>query len=560
MIIFKNLNPIEVNEGEGQIILEIDPTASNITQQTAVEIFTLDESAISTSLTENTLEIDFSKIDNFTRTIDPELPNTLTFAIEIIDDAIAESDEQFQFRIDATEEESLSGVATVIIKDNDSTEEPNIVIDGILPAISINDVQLAEGDTGNTNFDFTVSLSQASDELITVDYSTVNGTGEFEDIVAVGTDSNLDPADYLPTSGTIEFNPGETEKTITVEVLTDTENILQETPDETFLLNLSNATNATLEDFVAQGTIIDDDLNNINSNNTLGILQLDPQTFIEGNLGDSGAQQLVVNLVNTDGESLTASEDISFTYRTADVSAVANLDYQFIEARSAVIAQGQTSVFIPLSIIPDNIIETDETLSVILSDLNPNLVQFSDAQSELTTEITIQNDDNLPDTIDSSDIRGSTVFRFFDSSAGVHFYTASETEKDFINNNLDNYKLEGESYTTVNPDNSEDAVAIYRFFNSVTGEHLYTANETERDSITNNLADFKFEDVAFYAFETNVDNTIPVYRFYEPTIGVHFYTADETEKTFVAENLPNYSFEGIAYYALPVETNEFQKI
>ena len=559
MIIFKNLNPIEVNEGDGQIILEIDPTASNITQETAVQISTIDKSAISTSFNEDTPGVDFSKIANFSHIINPDIPNTLTFAIDITDDAIAESDEQFQFRIDATEDESLNGVATVIIKDNDSTEVPNLVVDQILPEISINDLQLAEGDAGNTNFDFTVSLSKASDELITVDYSTANGTGESEDIVAVGTDSNLDPADYLPTSGTIEFEPGETEQTIIVEVITDTEHILEEAPDETFLLNLSNATNATLGNFVAQGTIVDDDLNNSNSNSTLGILQLDTQTFIEGNSGDNSSQELIVNLVNADGESLTASQNLTFTYRTADVSAGADLDYEFIEAGAAVITQGQASVSIPLAIIPDDAIELDETFSFILSDLNPDLAQFTDGQSELTTEITIQNDDGVPDnnTINSSDIIGSTVFRFFDSSTGVHFYTASETERDFINNNLDNYELEGESYTTVNPNNSEDAAAIYRFFNPVTGEHLYTANEAERDSIINNLANFEFEDVAFYAFETNVENTIPVYRFYEPTIGVHFYTANETERTFVTENLSNYSFEGIAYYALPAETSEF---
>ncbi|MEM8829844.1 MAG: hypothetical protein AAGE96_10855 [Cyanobacteria bacterium P01_G01_bin.19] len=48
-------------------------------------------------------------------------------------------------------------------------------------------------------------------------------------------------------------------------------------------------------------------------------------------------------------------------------------------------------------------------------------------------------------------------------------------------------------------------------------------------------------------------DTIPIYRFYEPSLGVHFYTPDEVEKDFVIDNLDNYDFEGIAYYANPVD-------
>ena len=62
-----------------------------------------------------------------------------------------------------------------------------------------------------------------------------------------------------------------------------------------------------------------------------------------------------------------------------------------------------------------------------------------------------------------------------------------------------------------------------------------------------------FEDVGFSAFETNVENTIPVYRFFEPNLGIHFYTAEESERVFVEDNLDNYNFEGIAFYALPAE-------
>ena len=562
MIVFRNLNPIEVNESDSQIILEIDPSASGITEETAVQISTIDGSAISTSFNNDGVGLDFNAINNLSANLAPDNPDTLTFTVDIIDDAIAEPDEEFQFQINAVEDENLSGIATVIIQDNDSTDEPDLVVDGLLPGISISNVERPEGDSSNTNFEFTVSLSEASEELITVDYSTADGTAESEDRLENGI--LVDFADYIATNGTLEFNPGETEKTITVEVLTDTDSIPEEAPEETFFVNLSNANNANIEQLVATGIILDDDLETETENNGLPFLQLESQTFVEGNPGDNGSQELTVNLVDADGASFIATQDLTFSYRTADITAAADTDYEFIATQSGVITQGQSSTSIPVTIIGDDLIESDETFSVILADINSDVVQFSNAESELATEITIQDDDIVTDdaenpdpddNIDINDIRGTTVFRFFDSAAGVHFYTASEAERDFVEDNLDNYELENPSYASINPENLDNAAEIYRFFNSTTGGHFYTANETERDFIIDNLDDFVFEDIAFSAFETNIDDTIPVYRFFETTTGVHFYTANEAERTFVAENLSNYNFEGIAYYALPLEAD-----
>ncbi len=562
MIVFRNLNPIEVNESDSQIILEIDPSASGITEETAVQISTIDGSAISTSFNNDGVGVDFNAINNLSANLDPDNPDTLTFTVDIIDDAIAEPDEEFQFQINAVEDENLSGIATVIIQDNDSTDEPDLVVDGLLPGISISNVEQPEGDSSNTNFEFTVSLSEASEELITVDYSTADGIAESEDRLENGI--LVDLADYIPTTGTLEFNPGETEKTITVEVLTDTESIPEEAPEETFFVNLSNANNADIEQLVATGIILDDDLETETENNGLPFLQLESQTFVEGNPGDNGSQELTVNLVDADGASFIATQDLTFSYRTADITAAADTDYEFIATQSGVITQGQSSTSISVTIIGDDLIESDESFSVILADINSDVVQFSNAESELATEITIQDDDIVTDdaenpdpddNIDINDIRGTTVFRFFDSAAGVHFYTASEAERDFVEDNLDNYELENPSYASINPENLDNAAEIYRFFNSTTGGHFYTANETERDFIIDNLDDFVFEDIAFSAFETNIDDTIPVYRFFETTTGVHFYTANEAERTFVAENLSNYNFEGIAYYALPLEAD-----
>ncbi|WP_051115025.1 Calx-beta domain-containing protein [Actinokineospora enzanensis] len=107
--------------------------------------------------------------------------------------------------------------------------------------LSINDVTVNEPGTGTGNAVFTVSLSAASTGTVTVDYATVLGTAT--------------AADLTPVSGTLTFAPGDTSKTISVPILSDT---LDE-PTETFQVVLSNATGASILRATGTGTIIDGD-------------------------------------------------------------------------------------------------------------------------------------------------------------------------------------------------------------------------------------------------------------------------------------------------------------
>ena len=173
-----------------------------------------------------------------------------------------------------------------------------------------------------------------------------------------------------------------------------------------------------------------------------------------------------------------------------------------------------------------------------------NLLPPSESNNLNIIEEGVQNDNGQTDL-------GSTVYRFFNPNAGVHFYTASEVERDVVLE-LPNYTFEGESYNTVDHLSGE-AEDVYRFFNTTTGVHLYTTDENERDFIIENLTDFTFEGTAFSAYETEAEGAIPIHRFYEPSIGVHFYTPSEEERTFVEDNLSNYTYEGIAYYAFPLD-------
>jgi len=91
-----------------------------------------------------------------------------------------------------------------------------------LPTISINDVSLAEGNAGTTNFVFTVTISATANA--TVNFATADGTA------TAG-------SDYVATSGTVTFTSGgPLTQTVTVQVNGDT----TVEPNETFFVNLSN--------------------------------------------------------------------------------------------------------------------------------------------------------------------------------------------------------------------------------------------------------------------------------------------------------------------------------
>jgi probable HAF family extracellular repeat protein len=110
------------------------------------------------------------------------------------------------------------------------------------PSIRINDVERSEGRNGTTSFAFTVQLSVSTTATVRVNFGTADGTA-------------LAGSDYTAAAGTLVFNPGETSKTVNVEVRGDR---LRE-PDESFFVTLSAADGGTVFDGNGTGTIRNDD-------------------------------------------------------------------------------------------------------------------------------------------------------------------------------------------------------------------------------------------------------------------------------------------------------------
>ena len=108
------------------------------------------------------------------------------------------------------------------------------------PTLSVSGASASEADG---TVDFTVTLSAAGENEVTVDYATSDGTA------TAG-------SDYTEASGTLTFPAGSTApQTIPVPVTNDS--AYEET--ETFTLTLTNPQGATLTQTSATGTITDDD-------------------------------------------------------------------------------------------------------------------------------------------------------------------------------------------------------------------------------------------------------------------------------------------------------------
>lgn len=124
-------------------------------------------------------------------------------------------------------------------------------VSSALPIVSIGDVTVPEGgpEGSDTIAALPVTLSDPSAVVVTVDWKTVPGT-------ATGGDATVDgAADYTSASGTVTFAPGETSKNI--DVLID--GGVSPEAAEFFTVELSNATNATIDRKTGTVTILNDD-------------------------------------------------------------------------------------------------------------------------------------------------------------------------------------------------------------------------------------------------------------------------------------------------------------
>ena len=169
------------------------------------------------------------------------------------------------------------------------------------PTLSIDDVAVVEGDAGTTDAVFTVSLSASSADPVAVNVDTSD-------------DSATAPDDYVGLSTAVSFDPGDTSETVSVQVKGDGDDEV----DETFFVDLSTATNATIGDDRGVGTITDDDdAGGIGGPGSLRLASTS-DAGVKGNdwsvhaaiSGDGSTVAFASNATNLDGKDKDAITDI----------------------------------------------------------------------------------------------------------------------------------------------------------------------------------------------------------------------------------------------------------
>ncbi len=223
------------------------------------------------------------------------------------------------------------------------------------PSLSINNASISEGHSGTKILTFTVTLANPpAVDTVTVNFATANGTATAgSDYVAI-------------TTQTLTFAPGTTTQTIDVTINGDTVG----EANETFFVNLSGATNASIADNQGQGTITNDDL---------PAMSINDASITEGARGKKQLR-FTVSL------SSPATQAVSVLYATANGTAIAPTDYKAMTG-TVTIAAGLSSTTISVTINGDRTVESNETFSVNLSNaVNATLI---DSQGIGT----IENDD-----------------------------------------------------------------------------------------------------------------------------------------------------------------------
>ena len=156
----------------------------------------------------------------------------------------------------------------------------------------------------------------------------------------------------------------------------------------------------------------------------------------------------------------------------------------------------------------------------------------------------------LRDAAKDGDDGAKSVYRFYSKNYKGHFFTIDEGEKENLVWTNPNWKYEGVAYRAFE-NAKEGTTPLYRFYSKNYKGHFFTINEGEKENLIWTNPNWKYEGVAYHVYASEVSGSVPVYRFWSKNYRHHFFTVDEQEMRTIRLTNPNWNYEGVAFWALP---------
>ncbi len=219
------------------------------------------------------------------------------------------------------------------------------------PTINIGDATAVENVTGGL-LSMPVTLSAISGNTVTVDYATADATAS-------------SPADYMATSGTVTFLPGESSAMIDVQLVDD----MSAEGDEIFNVNLSNPGNGVLGVTAGTATIDDDE-------DAVGV------SIADAVIAENDAGALVTVDITLSAPSLFT---VMVDYATSDGSATDPNDY-LSDSGTVTFPIGEVLQQVQITIVDDALAEGDEDFLLTLSNTVDSVLVDGDATVTITDD------------------------------------------------------------------------------------------------------------------------------------------------------------------------------
>ncbi len=133
----------------------------------------------------------------------------------------------------------------------------------------------------------------------------------------------------------------------------------------------------------------------------------------------------------------------------------------------------------------------------------------------------------------------NSMYRLYNPNSGEHFYTGDINEVDTIVKA--GWKNEGIAWNAP----STSKTPVYRLYNPNAGDHHYTTSETEKNNLVN--VGWKYEGIGWYSDD---NKGVALQRLYNPnaTTGSHHYTISISEKDNLVK--AGWKYEGLAWYGM----------